>query len=104
MSIKIEHTSKKYGSRYALKEINLTIKPGGIVGLIGPNGAGKTTLMKIICGTVPADEGTVKVLDRDIVNDSVHIQKKLGYLPENNPLYPEMYIQEYINYVAGLYA
>lgn len=104
MSIIVKHISKKYGAQYALKGIKLSIHPGEIVGLIGPNGAGKTTLMKIICGTIPADEGTVKVLDKDMADDSIQIRKKLGYLPENNPLYTEMYIKEYLDYVAGLYA
>ena len=79
------------------------MKKGEIVGFLGPNGAGKSTLMKIITGFIPASSGKVTVNGVDVGTDNPEIRKKIGYLPENNPLYPEMYIREYLNFVASVY-
>ncbi|MDA9003015.1 ATP-binding cassette domain-containing protein [Flavobacteriaceae bacterium] len=103
MSLVIENVSKNYGNFQALKGINLHLKKGEIVGLLGPNGAGKSTLMKILTGYYSEWEGEIHFLDQDLRSELQSIQKKTGYLPENNPLYPEMYVVEYLKYVADLY-
>lgn len=103
MSIEVNHISKSYGKQKALDDISFSIGSGEIVGLLGPNGAGKSTLMKIMTGYIEADSGRVKLLDRDISADPVSIKKDIGYLPENNPLYPEMYVREYLEFSGKLY-
>lgn len=102
MSISVEHLSKHYGKQKAVNDISFTIKTGEIVGFLGPNGAGKSTTMKIITGYIPPTTGRGKVCDIDMVEDSLAVRKIVGYLPENNPLYPEMYITEYLRFMAGL--
>lgn len=102
MSISVEHLSKHYGKQKAVNNISFTIKTGEIVGFLGPNGAGKSTTMKIITGYIPPTNGGGKVCDIDMVEDSLAVRKIVGYLPENNPLYPEMYITEYLSFMAGL--
>jgi ABC-2 type transport system ATP-binding protein len=103
MSIVVENVSKKYGSLLALKNVFFSIKSGEIVGFIGPNGAGKTTTMKIICGIIAPNQGRVKVKDYDVIDNSVEVKKLIGYLPENNPLYNDLFISEYLHYLAGIY-
>ena len=103
MSIVVKSISKLYGSQYAVNDASFTVSTGEIVGFIGPNGAGKSTTMKIITGTLPPDKGEVLIKDKPIGENLKSIRKIIGYLPENNPLYPEMYIREYLEYVAGLY-
>ena len=103
MSIVVENVSKKYGSLVALNNISFNIKSGEIVGFIGPNGAGKTTAMRIICGIIAPDGGKVKIRDYDVINNSVNVKKLIGYLPENNPLYNDLYIGEYLHYLTGIY-
>lgn len=103
MSLVIADVSKSYGSLQALKGINITLKKGEIVGLLGPNGAGKSTLMKILTGFYSQWEGQIHFFDLDLRSHLRQIQKKTGYLPENNPLYPEMYVIEYLKYSAALY-
>jgi ABC-2 type transport system ATP-binding protein len=103
MSIVVENVSKKYGSLLALKNVSFSIKSGEIVGFIGPNGAGKTTTMKIICGIIAPNQGRVKVKDYDVIDNSVEVKKLIGYLPENNPLYNDLFISEYLHYLAGIY-
>lgn len=100
MSINVKSITKRYGTQLALDNVNFFINKGEVVGFIGPNGAGKSTLMKIITGFIPADEGEVLVND---ITEFSEIRKIIGYLPENNPLYPEMYVREYLEYVAGHY-
>lgn len=90
MSVKIEHINKSFGRQQVLRDVNLEIPEGQVLGLLGPNGAGKSTLMKILLGLWKADGGTVQVPQR------------IGYLPENNPLYDEMYVSEYLQFMAGL--
>ncbi len=103
MSIQVRDISKKYGAQLALDNISFTINSGEIAGFIGPNGAGKSTTMKIITGTLPPDQGEVVIRDMPSIEYQKEIRKIIGYLPEHNPLYLEMYIKEYLSYVAGLY-
>lgn len=103
MSIAVKSITKRYGSQLAVNDVSFTVSTGEIVGFIGPNGAGKSTTMKIITGTLPPDQGEVFIRDLPLGENLKSIHKIIGYLPENNPLYPEMYIREYLEYVAGLY-
>ncbi len=102
MSILVENVSKVYGKQFALKEVSFSIDPDEIVGFIGPNGAGKSTMMKIICGYLPPSEGKVKVKEIDVSENPLLVRKSIGYLPENNPLYLEMYVREYLEFVSGI--
>ncbi|HLO91946.1 MAG TPA: gliding motility-associated ABC transporter ATP-binding subunit GldA [Lentimicrobium sp.] len=103
MSIVVSNITKRYGNQLALDNVSFSIKPGEIVGLLGPNGAGKSTLMKIITCFIPPTSGDVTVYGFDIREQSLEIRKKVGYLPENNPLYTEMYIRESLEFMAGLH-
>lgn len=103
MSIIVKNISKIYGKQKALDNVSLSINQGEVVGLLGPNGAGKSTLMKIITCFIPPSSGQVSVYGFDIYDESLEIRKKVGYLPENNPLYLEMYVMEYLEFVAGIY-
>ena len=103
MSIVIENLTKTYGSQKALDGVSLEIKSGQITGLLGPNGAGKSTLMKIITGSVIPDTGSVMVNGVDVLKEPLKVQRVLGYLPEHNPQYLELYIKEYLEYVASIY-
>lgn len=103
MSIKVNELTKIYGQQKAVDSISFEIKTGEIVGFVGPNGAGKTTTMKMLTGFIPPSSGEAWINDLDLVEHSLEIRKHIGYLPENNPLYPEMYIKEYLEYVAGIY-
>lgn len=103
MSLVIADVSKNYGSIRALSGISMELKKGEVVGLLGPNGAGKSTLMKILTGYYTNWEGQIHFFNQDLRTQLRDIQKKTGYLPENNPLYPEMYVVEYLNYCADLY-
>lgn len=103
MSIKVSKLTKRYGTQKAIDSISFEIKKGEIVGFIGPNGAGKSTTMKIITGFLPATSGEVLVGGFNIANDSIKIRQTIGYLPEHNPLYPEMYIKEFLEYSARIH-
>ena len=103
MSILVENITKSYGPQKALNTISLEIKRGQITGLLGPNGAGKSTLMKIITGSVIPDEGTVTVDGVNVADEPLQVQRTLGYLPEHNPQYLELYVKEYLAYVASVY-
>jgi ABC-2 type transport system ATP-binding protein len=103
LSITIHNITKRYGSQTAVDQVSFTVKTGEIVGFIGPNGAGKSTTMKIITGTLPPDEGNVTINGMAILSNEKKIRRIIGYLPEHNPLYLELYIREYLGYVAGLY-
>lgn len=103
MGIIIENITKIYGKQKALDNVSLQIEQGKITGFLGPNGAGKSTLMKIITGYIPPNEGNVKINSLNVLENSMSIRKILGYLPENNPLYLDMYISEYLSFVASLY-
>jgi len=103
MSLVLENVAKNFGEVQALNGVSLTLKKGEVVGLLGPNGAGKSTLMKILTGYYTQWEGKVDFFEKDLKTELRAIQKQVGYLTENNPLYPEMYVKEYLQYVADLY-
>ncbi len=103
MSILVENITKLYSSQKALNDVSFEIKTGEIVGFIGPNGAGKSTMMKIICGYLPPSMGKATVNGFDVIEQSVDVRKHIGYLPEHNPLYPEMYVREYLEFAGGIY-
>jgi len=101
MSIIINNITKIYGAQKALDSISLDIKPGGITGLLGPNGAGKSTLMKILTCFIPPTSGDASVCGFDVLEQSIEVRKKVGYLPENNPLYLDLYVREFLSFIAG---
>jgi ABC-2 type transport system ATP-binding protein len=103
MSIVIQGVTKLYGEQKALDNVSFEVKTGEIVGFLGPNGAGKSTMMKIITGFIPASSGQVFVNGLDVEANNLEVKKQIGYLPENNPLYPEMYVREYLGFVASIY-
>jgi len=103
MSIVAESVSKLYGQQKALDNVSFEVKTGEIVGFLGPNGAGKSTMMKIITGFITASSGKVTVNGLPVEEDNPEVKNQIGYLPENNPLYPEMYIREYLGFVASIY-
>ncbi len=103
MSVQVDSVSKIYGKQQALDNITFQVNSGEIVGLLGPNGAGKTTLMKVITGFLSPETGTVTVNGFLAGESSLDIRRQIGYLPENNPLYSDLYIGEYLEYVAGIY-
>ena len=103
MSIEVENVTKFYGSEQALDKVSFRIDKGEIAGFIGPNGAGKTTMMKILTGILPYNSGKVVVAGMEIDEEPIEIKRRIGYLPESNPLYTHMYIKEYLQFVAGLY-
>jgi ABC-2 type transport system ATP-binding protein len=103
MSIEVQNISKNYGAQKALDNISFSIKKGEIVGFLGPNGAGKSTLMKILTTYITADEGEAKVNSHDVSNETKNVQKSVGYLPEHNPLYLDLYIREYLAFNADIY-
>jgi ABC-2 type transport system ATP-binding protein len=104
MAVRIEHLNKHIGAQHVLKDINLSIKDGEVVGLLGPNGAGKSTLMKIMVGLWEADKLRVKSEELRVKSGEsrVEVPQTHGYLPEQNPLYPEMYVREYLQFMARL--
>lgn len=101
--IKTEHLTKKFGDFKAIDDISFEIKPGEIVGLLGPNGAGKTTTLRILTAFFLPTMGQVKYDNLDIIDDSLKIRQKIGFLPENNPLYDEMKVREYLTYAAQMH-
>ncbi len=103
MSISIHNITKCFGDQAALNDVSFEVNTGEIVGLIGPNGAGKSTLMKIICGLTSPDSGEVTIKSKPVISESTDTRRDLGYLPENNPLYTDLYVKEYLLHVAGLY-
>jgi ABC-2 type transport system ATP-binding protein len=103
MSIQVAHISKTYGEQKALNDISFRIEKGEIVGFLGPNGAGKSTLMKILTTYLNASDGTATVNNFSIINDKFNVQKSVGYLPEHNPLYLEMYVREYLRFNAEIH-
>jgi len=100
--IEVKNLSKRYGAHVALDNVSFSVEEGEIVGLLGPNGAGKSTAMNIITGYISASRGTVTVGGADIAADPIAVKKKIGYLPENPPLYTEMKVAEYLNFVCEL--
>lgn len=104
MSIVVSNVTKNYGSQKALDDVSFSIPAGEIVGFIGPNGAGKSTMMKIITGFFPSDSGSVTVCGLPAGPSAREMRRFIGYLPENNPLYSDMYVREYLGYVADIYS
>jgi ABC-2 type transport system ATP-binding protein len=103
MTIKIAQVSKFYGNQKALDQVSFEIGTGELVGFLGPNGAGKSTLMKIITGYLSSDGGSVTINGDAVETNNVSIRSQIGYLPENNPLYSDLYVREYLEMVAGFY-
>src|SRR5690554_5392454 len=103
MSIIVQNLSKIYGTQRALNNINFTVNKGEIVGFLGPNGAGKSTLMKILTTYLDASEGTAAVNNYDVATQTLQVQKSVGYLPEHNPLYLDLYVREYLAFNADVY-
>jgi ABC-2 type transport system ATP-binding protein len=103
MSIKVEGVTKVYGNQKALDNVSFEVKKGEVVGFLGPNGAGKSTMMKIVSCFIPPTSGKVTVGGFDIMEESMKVREMVGYLPESNPLYYDMYVKEYLDFVCGLY-
>ncbi len=103
MSIVVNNITKIYGEQKALNNVSFEVKKSEIVGLLGPNGAGKSTMMKILTCFIPPTNGKAQVNGFDVLNQSVEVRKCVGYLPENNPLYLDMYISEYLEFSGGVY-
>lgn len=103
MSIQVEHLSKLYKQQKAIDDLNFNINSGEIVGFLGPNGAGKTTTMKILTGYIPPSSGKAFVNGLDVEENAIEVRKLIGYLPEHNPLYTDMYVKEYLEFVASIY-
>jgi len=103
MSIQVKDLTKIYGAQKAIDQISFEIETGEIVGFVGPNGAGKSTTMKILTGFIPPTSGNAKINSLDLIENSLEIRKHIGYLPENNPLYLDMYVKEYLEFVSGIY-
>ncbi len=103
MSIKVQDLSKRYGTQLAVDQINFTASPGEIVGFLGPNGAGKSSTMKMITGYLQKDGGSIHVCGEEVKDDAIATKKFIGYLPESNPVYAEMYVKEYLEFVANVH-
>lgn len=103
MTIELHNITKLYGTQRALDNVSLSIDKGEITGLLGPNGAGKSTMMKIICCYLPPSEGTASVYGFDVMEEPMKVKSRIGYLPEHNPLYTDMYVREYLKYIAGIF-
>ena len=103
MSIEVRNVFKYYGEQAAVKGISFSVKSGEIVSFLGPNGAGKSTTMKMITGFIPVTSGEILVSGMPVGTDQLNPKQKIGYLPENNPLYLDMYVREYLDFVAGIY-
>ncbi|GAF01576.1 gliding motility-associated ABC transporter ATP-binding subunit GldA [Saccharicrinis fermentans] len=103
MSISVSQVTRKFGTQKALNEVSFEIASGEVVGFLGPNGAGKSTMMKIITGYLPQTSGKVMVCGLDVTDNTMEYRRKIGYLPEHNPLYLDMYVKEYLGHIASLY-
>jgi ABC-2 type transport system ATP-binding protein len=103
MSIKVNNITKVYGEQRALNDVSFEVNTGEIVGFLGPNGAGKSTMMKILTCFIPQTSGTASVCGFDVNEQSLDVRKNVGYLPEHNPLYLDMYVKEYLEFIAGLH-
>jgi ABC-2 type transport system ATP-binding protein len=103
MSISVRQITKSYGKQKALDQVSFEIKTGEVVGLLGPNGAGKSTMMKILTCFIPPNSGNASVCEFDVQERSLDVRKMVGYLPEHNPLYTDMYVREYLSFIAGVY-
>ena len=100
--IEVENLTKTYGERTAVDHVSFTVNKGEILGFLGPNGAGKTTTMRILTGFMPATSGTARVAGFDVFEDSMDVRRRIGYLPESPPLYPDMTVECYLDFVARI--
>ena len=103
MSIEVKGLVKQYGTQLAVNNITFSIPKGKVVGFLGPNGAGKSTTMKMLTSYVPPTSGSASICGFDVVKDAMEVRKRVGYLPEGNPLYYDMYVKEYLNFAAGIH-
>ena len=103
MSIEVKNLLKIYGEQKAVNDISFHINKGEIVGFLGPNGAGKSTTMKIITGSLQATEGEARVCGVNVQDKPISVKEKIGYLPEQNALYPDMYIKEYLSFIGAIH-
>ncbi len=103
MSIRLQQINKSYGEQQVLRDFNLDIRKGEIVAFLGPNGAGKSTTLRIIAGLLMPESGKAEVCGFDLATQSIEVKRRIGYLPENNPLYTDMYVREYLEFAAGFY-
>ena len=103
MSVSVNHITKIYGKQKVLNNISFDIGTGEVVGFLGPNGAGKSTMMKILTGYITQSEGEVSICGINVLNNSIESRKKIGYLPEHNPLYLDMYVREFLSFIAGIH-
>lgn len=103
MSIKVQNLSKVYGTQRAVDNISFEVSKGEIIGFLGPNGAGKSTTMKILTGYIPATEGTAEVNGFNVQTSPMQVKSNIGYLPEHNPLYLDMYVKEFLDFAGSLY-
>lgn len=101
--IKVEHLTKEFGSIKAVSDVSFTVERGQILGFLGPNGAGKTTTMRMLCGIFPPTTGRAEISGFDLTRDPIEIRKRIGYLPEQVPLYPELRVREYLDFVCSLW-
>jgi len=100
--IEVEHVSKVYNGRRAVDDVSFRVEKGEVLGFLGPNGAGKTTTMRILTCYMPSTEGTARIAGYDVFEESIEVRKRIGYLPENPPLYPEMTVKSYLDFVAKI--
>jgi len=103
MSLTTHQLTKKFGDQTAVNEVSISIEPGEIVGFLGPNGAGKSTTMKMITGYIQPTSGEASIAGVSVLEDAMTVKRKVGYLPEHNPLYKDLYVKEYLLFVAGLH-
>jgi len=103
MSVTVSHLAKRYGTQWAVKDLSFTLQPGEVVGFLGPNGAGKSTTMKMLTGYVPPTSGSATVDGLDVQAESLAVRRRVGYLPEHNPLYLELYVQEFLRFMGRLH-
>jgi gliding motility-associated transport system ATP-binding protein len=103
VSVKVQHLTKNFGEQKAVNDISFEAQSGEVLGFLGPNGAGKTTTMKILTCFIPQTEGKAEVCGYDVEAHPMEVRSRIGYLPENNPLYKDMYVKEYLGFVAGLH-
>lgn len=103
MSIAVHDVEKKFGEQRALRGVSLRLEKGEVVGLLGPNGAGKSTLMRLVTGYLPPTSGRIEVCGFDVMDQPLETKRRVGYLPERNPLHEEMYVREYLRFVAGVH-
>jgi ABC-2 type transport system ATP-binding protein len=103
MSISVKNATKVYGTQHALNDVSFEVNTGEVVGFLGPNGAGKSTMMKILTCFIPKTSGSISVCGYDVEEESIKVKENVGYLPEHNPLYLDMYVKEYLEFIAGLH-